>query len=169
MAGFETQVGAGAQAPQQGDKSGGGWFLPLIVELGLHAVGTYFSTKSQMESQEWRARYDRETELMLQRMRLDAGRELDRERRRLPDWAYRQLKGIVSAPLMPHGGGAPPGSFQQAVTPKTPTPMGGPGQTPTPMATGGGQFASQVGQRPAPQPSPIFRSRMPAGPSFGGG
>lgn len=148
--------------------AGGGWFLPLIISYGLNAIGDYFTTKSQMEGEERRAAYSRETQLMLQRMRDDAARELDREKRRLPDWAYRQLKGIVTAPLMPHGGGAPPGSFQQAVTPKTPTPMGTPGQTPTPMA-GGGQFASQVGQRPPIQPSPIFRSRMPAGPSFGGG
>lgn len=144
-----------------------GWFLPLIIELGLNAVGTYFTTKAQMEGEERRAGYNRETQLMLQQMRIDAARELDRERRRLPDWAYKQLKGIVTAPLMPHGGGAPPGSFQQAVTPKTPTPMPATQQTPTPMA--GGQFASQVGQRPPVQQSPIFRSRMPAGPSFGGG
>lgn len=163
MAGFETQVGAGTEGA-----GGGGFPWAMVATFGLSAIGDYFSTKSQIEGQKWRAGYDRETQLMLERMRIDAARELDRERRRLPDWAYKQLKGIVSAPLMPHGGGAPQGSFQQAVAPKTPTPMGAP-QGPAPPMAGGGGFASQVAPRPPVQQSPIFRSRMPAGPSFGGG
>jgi len=168
---FGSQVDAGIQGQTGGgpDAAGsGGWILPFIASQGLEAIGNYFTTKAQIEGQERQAQYSRETQIMLQRMRIDAARELDRERRRLPDWAYKRLKGIVSAPLMPHGGGAPMGGFQQAVTPKTPTPMGAPQQAAAPPA-GGGQFGSRVAQLPQPPQSPIFRSRMPAGPSFGGG
>jgi hypothetical protein len=145
--------------------TGGGWFIPLLEAVGipiLGAIGKYFSTKAQMEGERQAATYDRETALLLERMRIDAARELDRERRRLPDWAYRQLKQIVSTPLTPHGGGAPAGSFQQAVTPRTPTAM------PTGGGMGGGQFGSQLKQPERPT-SPIFQSRMPVRPAFMGG
>lgn len=37
---------------------------------------------------------------------------LDRERRRMPPWAYNKIKGMLSATPSPHGGGA----FQRAVS-----------------------------------------------------
>lgn len=157
MAEFGSLVGSSSGG------GGGGWGLSDILSSGFKAIGDYFTTKALIKAEEWQAGYNRETVMMLERMRIDAARELDRERRRLPDWAYRQLKGIISAPLMPRGGGAPQGGFQQAVTPKEAPPP------PTTPPAGGGGFASQVAPRPAVQLSPIFRSRMPAGPSFGGG
>jgi hypothetical protein len=101
-------------APQA---SGGGWFLPLIVEVGLKAVGDYFTSKSQMRSQERISRYDWRMQMELEDKRIAAARELDRERRRLPDWAYSALKEELSRPLAPHGNvPAKIGSFKEIVS-----------------------------------------------------
>lgn len=136
--------------PEKKPAGGGGWFLPMLAEAGLSALATYFSTKSQTRSTERGWQY----ELELERMRNEAKKELDRERRTLDPAIYAMLKKELLRPGAPHGEGAgrpQTGTFREMLEPQR--------QRATPMGGGSGLG---VGDLPAPSPKP------PA-PAFKGG
>jgi len=131
---------AGLAPSPKGSASGG--FLPALGIAAIGAIGAYFSAKSQARSQErgW------QHELELERMRIEAMKELDRERRTLDPAIYAQLKKELLRPSAPHGMGAgrpQTGAFREMIegaqprTPPTPTPMGR--GVPSRLPQGGGR------------------------------
>lgn len=141
---YDDPIGPTPGGPPMGPTSpgSGGGILPSLAIAGLSAIGAYLSAKSQERSAErgWKH------QLELERMRIEAEKELDRERRTLDPAIYAMLKKELLKPRAPHGMGAgagrpQTGAFREMLEPQRvkprPTPTGG--GIPSRPPQGGGQ------------------------------
>ena len=134
-----TQAGL-PTASQKASQSGG--FLPALGIAAIGAIGTYLSTKSQIKAQERMGERDWRQQLELERMRIEAQKELERMRHTLDPAVYAQLKKEILRPTAPHGMGASrpqTGAFRELLEPQSQraTPTGMPA---TPAPRGGRGF-----------------------------
>lgn len=131
--------------------SGGGWFLPALGIAAMTAIGQYFTTKSEVRSNRDLMEENWIQQLELEKLRIQAQKELEQMRRTLDPDIYRWVKQQLATPMVPHGGGGGAGGgrgMQPQTRPKAQAFKNFMG-----LARQGGGMGGGV-QRPTPAPAP---------------
>lgn len=148
---YDYPIGPTPESPPTGSAlpgaGGGGWLSIIADALGSvpKAVGAYFTRKAEIKAGErdWQRVFE------LERMRIEAKKELERMRRTLDPAIYAMLKKELLRPRAPHGMGVgagrpQTGAFREMVEPQRtesqmPTGRGGQGFNMNRYLTGGGR------------------------------